>query len=409
MNLLDALAHESIGNTVPLSCVATRPRSKFKAMDGAGLFDGFAGYLNYDEERAASNLRSGLVVPDTNVLLTVYKYNPDTRVDMIRALASVGDRLWVPHQVRQELDRYRKITRDETQGLEDHLQTLEASVEGLIGVVSEATGRIVDPVAPTDTDEVLADLAGLLAGRVEKRPEDDEWAQLQKEGLRRSKDRVPPGYLDADKDHGEYAAGDFLVWNAAVSEAIRRGVPLVIITADVKEDWWERSREHLIGPRPELVNEFKSRGGTSLTFLQPPGFLKIAREYLSVDVALQSIQNAAEVDGGWSLQAVTELLRRLDAEGAWQAEVIRVAAAGGGVLTRNGLYRAAGRDKALKLTGWTKPLHRITRDLQREGLTTAQVDDLITMTYEGGQLNVVQLSPDVVSLLQAAEEGSAES
>ena len=410
-------------------------------MNGVGLFDGFAGFLNFDEEHSAQALRTGLVVPDANVLLNLYKYNEATRVDMLRALGSVGDRLFVPHQVlvefwrnrrriltehrdsiakiqesllkvpervQQEIDRYRRITRDENELLHGGLAQLAADAESLVALMQTALDAVVDPVAPTANDPVLQMLAELSGGRVQPRPDEVTWEALTSEGLSRAQALIPPGYLDADKTNGEYAAGDFLVWNAAITEAVRRKIPLVIVTGDIKEDWWSRSRGDLMGPRPELVEEFRALGGETVVLMQPTTFLRVARDYLRVKVASKSIEDAAEVRAVWSVEAVLELLRRLDEEQAWQAEVLRAAAAGGGALTRKAIYRIAGRDSSGKLTGWTKPLHRITRDIQEQGLTEAEVSDLLTMTYEAGNLAVIQVSPVVADAL-ALEQPEVES
>lgn len=416
-------------------------------MDGVGLFDGFAGFLNFDEEHSAEALRKGLVVPDTNVLLNLYKYNEATRQDMLRALSSAGNRLFIPHQVlvefwrnrrrvlnehrdsilkihdsllkvpervQQELDRYRRITRDENDALEAGLSQLAADTKNLAAVVEAALSEVVDPAAPTADDPVLKALGELARGCVQPRPDDDDWAALTAEGLRRAQDQIPPGYLDADKDKDEYAAGDFLVWEAATTEAIRRKVPLVVVTGDVKEDWWSRSRGDLMGARPELVDEFQARGGRSVVLMQPTTFLRVARDYLRVEVAPKSIEDAEDVASKslddtdelrepWTPEQVCELLRRLDEEGAWQAEVLRKAATRGGSLSRKAIYRIAGRDPLSKLTGWSRPISRITRQLQEEGLTGGEAYELFTMTWEAGNMQSVHVSSVVVDAVSAEQ------
>lgn len=405
-----------------------------------GLYDGFEGFLNHDERRSADALREGLVVPDTNVLLSLYKYNPGTRNDMLLALGSVEDRLWIPHQVlvefwrnrrrvltehrdsvlkireaiakvpvsvASELERYRKITRDGNDDIASLTVEIGATIKDLTAVIDEAIETIVDPGAPTAADPVLTALAELVADRVQPKPSPEERDRRQVEGMRRVERRVPPGYLDGDKSRAEYAAGDFLVWVSAAQEAIERQLPLTIITADVKEDWWERSRESLIGPRPELVEEFTTWGGRGLSLLQPETFLRLARDYLQVDVAAESIANVRSVSSDWGEEAIVELLNRLDLEGAWQAEVLREAARNQGAISRSEIYAIAGRDESARLTGWTKPLHRVIGDLQLEGYLDSGLDDLMTQYYEFGQLQEVRLEEDpaeIILSLDAEEE-----
>lgn len=48
-------------------------------------------------------LIAGLVVVDANVLLALYEVAPSAREEVLDVLTSLGDRLWVPHQVAIEL------------------------------------------------------------------------------------------------------------------------------------------------------------------------------------------------------------------------------------------------------------------------------------------------------------------
>lgn len=73
-----------------------------------GLFDGFEGYRTPSEDDYRRVLTEGLVVPDTNVLLNLYRYNAQTQTDLFAVLERLGDRLWIPHQVLVEFWRNRE-------------------------------------------------------------------------------------------------------------------------------------------------------------------------------------------------------------------------------------------------------------------------------------------------------------
>lgn len=62
-----------------------------------GLFDDFGAFRTPAGEDFTAVLTSGLVVPDANVLLNLYRYTEQARKDLLRALGALGDRLWVPH------------------------------------------------------------------------------------------------------------------------------------------------------------------------------------------------------------------------------------------------------------------------------------------------------------------------
>lgn len=72
-----------------------------------GIYDDFHGYRLPTEDELNSALQSALVVLDTNVLLNLYRYNRSTRNDLLEVMRSLGERLWVPHQVMREFWRNR--------------------------------------------------------------------------------------------------------------------------------------------------------------------------------------------------------------------------------------------------------------------------------------------------------------
>jgi hypothetical protein len=72
-----------------------------------GMREQFAHFYAPDEDATASAMRTGLVVPDTNVLLGLYKVQRTARRELGAALGKLGDRLWIPHQVGLEFHRNR--------------------------------------------------------------------------------------------------------------------------------------------------------------------------------------------------------------------------------------------------------------------------------------------------------------
>src|SRR5712691_8726928 len=72
------------------------------AADAGGLYDGFEAYRTATADDYHGLLTRGLVVPDTNVFLNLYRYNDLTRSDLFRVLGGLGDSLWVPRQVMVE-------------------------------------------------------------------------------------------------------------------------------------------------------------------------------------------------------------------------------------------------------------------------------------------------------------------
>ena len=197
-----------------------------------------------------------------------------------------------------------------------------------------------------------------------------------------------------------------------MQEAVRRGLSLVIVTGDEKEDWWWRHRSSLMGPRAELVLEFASQSTRRLYMLRPLQLIEQAA-ILNVSVSPEAATDVARADreprrAFWTRAAVAELLRRLDAEGREQADVIRAAAEHGGVITREEIYDIGGYAEERMLRGFTRPSARITRDLQSEGLLDDEVESALTPQYDGGVTAVrFEIPLEVVEILSDDSNSSS--
>lgn len=106
----------------------------------------------------------------------------------------------------------------------------------------------------------------------------------------------------------------------------------------------------------------------------------------------------------WTLIGLNELLDRLDEEQRVQAAVIRAAAQQpDGQLPRALVYELGEYEEGRTLRGFTRPVNRITRQLQSEGLVAADVAPALGSIYEQGvQATHLAVPPDVRKLLTAA-------
>ncbi|MEV0726245.1 PIN-like domain-containing protein [Micromonospora purpureochromogenes] len=190
-------------------------------------------------------------------------------------------------------------------------------------------------------------------------------------------------------------------------EAKRRNLDLIIVTGDEKEDWWWRHRSVVIGPRHEMAKEFFDFSGGRQLFLLRPRDLLLRSSALDVEVNPASLEDAGrqrdDLDpvGVWTAEAVAELLRRLDAEGQVQADVIREAAALGGTIGREALYGICGYDDDRMLRGFTRPTARITTDLQLAGLLPDPVAPALKPLYpEGVRAAGFRIPAEVAAILR---------
>ena len=301
-----------------------------------GLFDGFEAYRTPTETDYRALLTRGLIVPDTNVFLNLYRYNEQTRNDVLSVLNALGDQLWVPRQVIVEFWRNREKVlqdpRDTEKTIRELAEQRDRTIETLrawanrVGLsnerkihFSEILSHAFDSVAEdvksladddaasfahnTSRDPVVTALEPILKGRVGAPLEKIEYENALGEAKRRAEAKQPPGYKDIAKT-GEAAAGDYLIWSQILSEVRGRPRDVLIVTGDAKDDWWRRERGELRGPRPELAEELNSEAGVRLFMLRPKGLLLCARRVLKTKVKDESLEDIERTD-----KYVTEALR----------------------------------------------------------------------------------------------------
>lgn len=295
---------------------------------GGGLFDGFEAYQTPTEADYRRLLTDGIVVPDANVLLNLYRYNEQTRNDLFLVLRALGDRLWVPHQVVVEFWRNREAVLQDPRDISITIRELtsqrdkaintfrswanrvslrqERAAE-LIDVLTQAFTTAADGVSElsddeavdfarnTNRDPVLLELEPIIRGRVGAALNKDEHSEAAAEAKRRTDSKIPPGYRDSGKDLIA-SAGDYLVWLQTIRQAMLQKRDVLFVTGDVKEDWWRREHGELRGPQPELVDEMKEHASVRLFMLRPESLLLQARQALQIDVRDESVQDIERLD-----------------------------------------------------------------------------------------------------------------
>jgi hypothetical protein len=321
----------------------------------ANLRDLFAAHYAPGKAAVAAALRTGLVAPDTNVLLAAYRFERQARDELLNALAKLEDRLWIPYQVALEFHRNRlSVIAEQEAFFGKARKDLDAAVSSYLGKLGAFTNRIAMPQARVQeldlmirgahahvlgqvtaaeeanevhldshaSDEVLARLEDLFGdGRVGEPMKPEELEAARKEAKRRVEQKIPPGYADKDKTD---PSGDYLLWKQLMQEAGRRGVPIVLVSDDRKEDWVRREYGKTLGPRPELYEEMTAAARAPFHLMTTATFLRHAKEHLSVSVSPETVDQASELPDAlrerelaaleMRLQDLTQDLDRAEAE-----------------------------------------------------------------------------------------------
>lgn len=407
------------------------------------MFDGFEGYITPSRDALLQCLRSGLVALDANVLLNLYRYTADARDDFLAVLDRLATQLFVPHQALEEFWRNRETvlrdardTKKASKELEDHREKAQQAVRAwanrvslpadeadllqaqigdgfstVLGTIRRYDDRSADAAArDTTKDEVLGRLATILADRIGVPFSVEGHAAAVKEGLRRVEQGVPPGFKDKGKD-AEAAAGDYLVWKQILDEAQRLSSPAMLVTGDLKEDWWRTVQGERRGPRLELVRELHEAAGVTLYMVRPAQLLELARAGLSVSVRDTTLDVATRVEeqlsvsasghGGWSMRTIAVVLDHLQREAPDLSAVIAAAARDEeGFVSRSAVYEIAGFSEERSLRGFTRPVNRLARNLKRLGELTEDAVEIVRAVYAGGvQASGFLIHPSVLSLV----------
>ncbi|UYO39172.1 DUF4935 domain-containing protein [Rhodopseudomonas palustris] len=275
----------------------------------------FPGHYAPTREELSKIWNDCLFVPDTNILLHLFRYGTKTRSQVIKTLEGLKPRVWIPYQVGVEFQKnwrevdqanreaYDKVTSEITAQANKlkaifnqftRHQTIDAKeeqerVDAFIFDINErlAKAKASHP-SHTEAHTVFCEISDLIGESVGRRPSQDEISKIQQEGEKRYAALIPPGYRDAKKD-GANKFGDLLVWKEILEKAKTEGRPIVMISDDIKEDWWHEFRGARIGARPELVEEMRDYADQAFILYSLSHFLKRAAKHLKQNIDSEAI------------------------------------------------------------------------------------------------------------------------
>lgn len=287
-----------------------------------------------------------LIVLDTNVLLDLYRYTSEARNLVLAALHLVQPRLWLPYRVGSEFIRGRRaVVADRTEKLQRAKAQLERPLREAWKNVQEALDEVkglldrfaADEVGQAELDElinedgfkqligswrnklneridelknsqdiklkdvvsgsdpILPEVAALYEGRFAAAPDPTEVRRHIEHALSyRYPNKIPPGYLDADKSTPIQAAGDYLIWEEMISYVQAQSAygKVLFVSGDTKPDWYEPARSPREPPRPwpSLIDEFRARAGAELLIMETRAFFEGVSEFLNAHIPASTVE-----------------------------------------------------------------------------------------------------------------------
>ncbi len=290
------------------------------------------------EQEIADIWAGATVSVDSSVLLNLYQYGPDAREQLLGAMERIGDRLWLPYKaveeflwkreeviVRQDagfreirqafkavsdaLTKYERDRSVDVRLLPVDLKQLQDLAKRAIHESNKVLGEAEKHHIDVADDPVLRRLNEIVGDRSGDAIPNAERETRYREARARYERQVPPGYVDNGKQEPE-KFGDFLVWRELLDHASEVKRPVVLVTDDLKPDWWLRQNQwpksrrpkgqkadepRLIGPRHELMAEMQRVAGVRFHLSTSDDFLRYAQQSLGIEKNEAVIEEVREV------------------------------------------------------------------------------------------------------------------
>ena len=260
----------------------------------------FKEYHQFTDQEFQQLWKDCLFVFDTNTLLNMYRYSRatvDTYFDVLNELKK-KKQLWVPYQVGYEFyenrinviseyeksyDQILSILKKAKEDIEDKYKNhpfldlckiKEEINEGVSGVENKIKKAKEEHPKWLEKDEVLEKLNKLFEGNIGDNYEEQRLNEIIKEGKERYEKKIPPGFKD-DKKNESKKYGDLFLWYQIIDKAKKSKKPIVLISGDIKEDWWVEKDGKSLMPLPQLKREIHEKAGVDFHIYTADRFLEL--------------------------------------------------------------------------------------------------------------------------------------
>lgn len=283
----------------------------------------FKWYFPHSSAQIQEIWDKGILTVDTNVLLDLYRYNQNTREALLESLNLFNGRAWISNQVAEEFFRNRNgVILSSTNSFNDaerNLAELRKVVEEPIKklksnrTISDSIGKIVEESfeeaiknAAADIenlkslypdyikeDPVLENICALFNSNVGASFEPEIFPEILKEAKRRKENKIPPGFKDSGKE-GDKPYGDYVLWKQILNYVKDVQKPLIFVTSEEKEDWWEKGTGKTVGPLYDLLKEFYIETGQPFLLYRTARFLEYSLERTGKQTNQEAVEEIRE-------------------------------------------------------------------------------------------------------------------
>ncbi len=260
--------------------------------------------------------KQAIFVPDTNVLLDIYCYPPETSRALVKILKYLKDqdRLWIPYQfvheylknlptirlrIREDFKQNKKSLNSRSNGILDLLKKYndetDYDLDKHIGEIKDIFQTIKNGLQESRQkhanrlkhDDLQGNIQELLGGIIGPQFSEERLIEVYDEGVRRYRLRQPPGFKDAGKDESR-RYGDLIGWLQIICyvNRLEKKRPIIMVTNDSSgNDWFFKPGldGKTQGPRPELVKEMREKANVNFYIYQTSAFMELANRHLELD------------------------------------------------------------------------------------------------------------------------------
>jgi hypothetical protein len=251
---------------------------------------------------------AGIFTFDANVLLHLYRYSNKTVNELLDILKHLKEKLWLSNQAGYEYLSNRVSVIHKQRGAYDEIKNiLNKKLEEISGELNlykkhstievdnvkesikksfEKIREQIDDLSkshPTyePIDNIKEQLTSLFESKTGQAFSKERLNEIFKEAQTRYDNDIPPGFRDkgSKKDAPKQSLyGDVILWKQIIEKAKSDNKPVILITDDLKEDWWDKFKGETQGPRKELLREFWDETGQNVYIYQADKFLEYANK-----------------------------------------------------------------------------------------------------------------------------------
>lgn len=224
-----------------------------------------------------------LIVMDAYLLLDLFRISEGKKLVELLQKENIKNNLWLPYEsvwlyhqlmhsvLMEQIDKVKSTLAHLTlfkQNVEnkcshpyigdDLMQKTNLLIQSLEAKLNQESKDLADTLQNKD-DSIISSIDVLFPkDKIGIEYDEAELNQLFGEASERYVNEIPPGYLcDASCKNDRIRYHDYIVWNEMQKRIKEDEKNIVFVTNRVRSDWFFIYDDKVIGPRKELVNEFK--------------------------------------------------------------------------------------------------------------------------------------------------------